>query len=335
MPTTTRLPSTAAARRLRAARILEPASPALPAELADALTRFQPGPPLNREWDRLRPVIADVMARSSIRGADSFRKYLTHLGYFLLWADDQGLPLTAVTVARVHTDEYARIGMPGSSEKSRADRRARLRWLADQVNPGQAPDKGVPVSRPTIRPPYTDHELSQVIRTALIQPTPGQTRRATICVGLGAGAGLDSADFRGLRGEHVVDSGRDGIVVRIPGRSARTVPVRRAFESLVRTGMTGRAPDQLLLGRVEDRRNLAANSLADIVALGGCPRIQQSRLRATWLAALLRQPVPLDVLLTAAGLRSARTLPDLFPHLEPVAPNARAAWLRGGEEANA
>lgn len=331
---TTRSPRTpvrnaAAARRMRSSLTAQTqAAPVLSDPLLAVVAAFQPRPPLHEAWPTLRPVVAEVLAHSVVRGPDSVRKHLTHLGYFYVWAAAQGLPLVPATLVRAYVDEYTRVGMTGSSAKSRADRRARLRSVADQVNPLQAPDRGVPVPRPSIRPPYTAAELQLLIRVAMTQPTPERTRKAAVCIGLGAGAGLDSRDFRGLRREHIRDTG-DALVVEVPGTPTRSVPVRKQLEGLVRVGIADREPAELLLGRVEERRNLAAQAIDDVVVLGDCPRIEQARLRATWLATLLRQPVPLDVVMTAAGLRSARTLADLLEHLEPLDPGQVAAFLQG------
>jgi hypothetical protein len=269
------------------------------------------------------------MTRSRIRTRNSFHKYLTHVGYFLVWADGQGLPVVTATVVRTHTDEYCRAGMPTSSEKSRADRRARLRWLADQVNPGQAPDKGVPVARPSIKPPYTEAEMAQLLRVLSTQPSAEKARQAALCVGLGAGAGIDAPDLRHLRREHISDDATGGLTVRVIGRNPRSVPLMHRYAPLVRCGVAGLKPGQLLLGRFEERRNITGHAMAGVVALGDCPRIEQSRLRATWLATLMSQPVPLGLLLNAAGLRSARTLPDLLPYLPTINATDASSALRG------
>ncbi|MDP5182388.1 hypothetical protein QOZ88_07035 [Blastococcus sp. BMG 814] len=263
--------------------------------------------------------MAETLSRSRITGVDSIRKHITHVAYFLAWAQDHDLPLSAETVVRRHVDEYARTGMPDSSEKSRADRRARLRWLADQLHPDQAPDRGVPIARPSIKPPYTSREMTQIRRVALTQPTAARRRQLCLCVGLGAGAGLDSQDLRHLTRSHVRDAADGGLNVDVAAPNPRSVTVLRDYEDLVRIGIAGFKPKTLLLGRKEDRRNLAARAIGDAVVLGDVPHIEQSRLRATWLAQLMTGSVPLSVLLTAAGLRSARTLVDLLPHLPSTA----------------
>lgn len=326
---TRRRPSAAAARRLRGDLAAVAQRDRLPAHLGELLDGFQPRRELGDQWPRLRPVVEEVMTRSRIRTRNSFHKYLTHVGYFLVWAGAQGLPVDPATVVRTHVDEYCRVGMPTSSEKSRADRRARLRWLADQVNPSQAPDRGVPVARPSIKPPYTIAEMAHLVRVASTQPSAEKARQASLCIGLGAGAGLDAPDLRRLRREHITDDASGGLTVHVPGGNPRNVPVMHRYATLVRYGVAGIDPGQLLLGRVEERRNITGHAMAELVTLGDCPRIEQSRLRATWLATLMSQPVPLGVLLNAAGLRSARTLPDLLPYLPTADPCDASQALRG------
>ena len=308
--------SASAARRLRADRSHEEPR-TLPIELRLVVDTFAPQGQIASRWDSLRPITVEALTLSNIRGLDSFRKSLTHVGYFLAWAEDQGLPLELGTVTREHADEYTRVGMTGSSEKSRADRRARLRWIADQVNPGQAPDRGIAVAKPAVKPPYSSEEMARIVRAARTQPTPTQQRNLSLCVAVGAGAGLDSVDLRSLRNHDLVNHGPvRGITVEVPGPRPRTVTVLREYEHLLRDALVG-DPDALLLGTKEDRRNIAARVIGDAVILGNCPRIEQSRLRSTWLARMLTMPVPLAVLLPAAGLQTGRTLGDLLPYLPP------------------
>ncbi|MHB1614538.1 MAG: hypothetical protein ACYCYA_09515 [Actinomycetes bacterium] len=56
-----------------------------------------------------------------------------------------------------------------------------------------------------------------------------------------------------------------------------------------------------------DRRNTAARAVEN-AALYNVPHIVPARLRATWLADLMTDAVPIGLILQAAGLRSARTL---------------------------
>lgn len=79
-----------------------------------------------------------------------------------------------------------------------------------------------------------------------------------------------------------------------------------------------------------DRRNVTSPGVAAAVtATGAEVQVAVNRLRATWLVALMCSPVPLAVLLRAAGLRSARSLVDLLSHC-PAADDEQVARLLAG-----
>ncbi|MGY1821616.1 hypothetical protein [Geodermatophilus sp. SYSU D00079] len=76
-----------------------------------------------------------------------------------------------------------------------------------------------------------------------------------------------------------------------------------------------RGKSGLLLGRKPGRSNVSTVAFENAVTADGSEiAIEVARLRTTWLTALLAVPVPLAVLLQAAGLRSARPLVDLLPY---------------------
>lgn len=158
------------------------------------------------------------------------------------------------------------------------------------------------------------------------QPTSGLTRQVSHLLGLGAGAGLDSADLKRLRRADVVDHGAErGIEVRVTNlkgsrsgnsrQTQRTVWVLKEYEDLVRRGIAGVAHSGLLLGVNAERANVAAAVYARASLGPEIPQIAQGRLRSTWMATHLTRCTPLNVLLEAAGLTTARTLIELLPHL--------------------
>jgi hypothetical protein len=63
---------------------------------------------------------------------------------------------------------------------------------------------------------------------------------------------------------------------------------------------------------------------------GNLPRLDQGRLRVTWLATHLLRSTPLRLLCAAAGLSSTRTLFDLLPLLPAADMSDAPALLRGG-----
>lgn len=326
----------AAAMRRHRAEVLQrrAASPdPLPAEFLTWLqTIYQPEGPLRAHWPQLLSFVVAALTASRIRGEASLHKYVTHLTYFGGWLLLQGVSLELSSgLVRAQVDEYCRVGMPGNTQKSRSDRRSRLRGIADQVNPDQAPTPTKSIPRPAIKAPHSASEMANICRCAGLQPTVELTRQMCLCVSVGAGAGIDSSELKLLLGSHVVDLDDQGIRIDIPGDRTRSVWVLREYEDLLRRGLVGRSPLRPLLGRKQDRRNVAADVYSRAKLYGDLPALEQSRLRTTWLATLLSRPVPLAVIFTAAGLRSTRTLFDLLPYLPaPTSAQQEAALLRDG-----
>jgi hypothetical protein len=327
--------SAAEAKRQRAQLTAERTAPPtpLPAEFLDWLrSDYRPQDEAARRlWPALLlPFTEQTLLLSQIRGEEALRKHVTHLALYSAWRHPRGLTLDPPAAMNRHdVHEYTRTGMPGSSEKSRSDRRSRLRVICDHLNPEQAPNAGVVIPRETIKPPYKAAQMQALVRAIQVQPTEELVRRLCLCVGLGAGAGIDSPDLKLLDTTHAADHGEDGIRIQVPGPHAREVWVLRDYEHLVRRGLHGLADGKPLIGWVKTRRNVAAAVYADAVLLGSLPKLEQSRLRTTWLATLMSRPVPLAVILTAAGLKSTRTLFDLLPHLDTDT-SADAGALRDG-----
>jgi integrase len=310
--------SAAAARRLVQERALRAHAP-VRAEVAAAVSSYRPNAIDGSTWSLVEPVVSRTLHASKVTGVESLRKHVTHLAVFFAWAQNRALPLEMSALTRPNVEAFIATGMPHSSPKSRSDRRAKLRAIADQLHPDQSP-RGVAIARPKVKPPYTDAEMATIARVALEQT--GQTRRRVcLCVGLGAGAGLASSDLRSLRAGDIEDRGDAGLYVAVPAPRPRRVPVLVDYETLVRTGLRGLSATDLALGLPADARNLAAGAMEDAVLGDDCPHIEQSRLRHTWLALLLTARIPLTTLLEVAGLRSPKTLTDLLEHLSPGAPD--------------
>ncbi len=284
----------------------------------------------------IRPFLRTVITASTLTGADSVRKHCIHIAGLAAYAICRGValePSQMLTTAFI--DEYVRLGMTGAGDSVKAERRRRLLALARTVNPGPTtPARLAPIGHSAVKPPYTPPELAVIARVCRTQPTETKRRDLSVVVALCAGAGLDSVDLRHLYTEHIEDLGADGLQVHVQQPRPRIVPVRRGMEELLRAAMGGRRTGELVIGEKADRRNTAARAVEN-AALYNVPHIEPARLRATWLADLMTDTVPIGVLLQAAGLKSARTLVDLMPHVGPwlehkglTAPAADA--LRGG-----
>lgn len=310
-------PSKAAVARLRAQIEAEPKGRVLAPELAAVIEAYTPTGVDDATMLRVRPFLHSAIAASTLSGAESVRKHCNHLTRLACFALDRGRPLEVPAVlTTAFIDEYVRVGMADDDRHLRAERRRRLLALATAANPGpDVPARLTPIGHSAIKPCYSPAEMATILRVSRVQPSAGRQRDLAIVVALGAGAGLDSVDMRHLRTDHVEDLADRGILVHVQGPRPRVVPLRAPFEDLLRAAVAGLDDGQLLLGRKEDRRNTAARA-TERAALHKVPHIEPARLRATWLADLMTDAVPVALILQAAGLKSARTLVELHPHLD-------------------
>jgi hypothetical protein len=301
--------------------------------LAAALGSYVPADADMTAWSCVQPTHDWVMRRAGIKGVESFKKHLGVVAGYLLWRHGRGEtiePPAAFVFSEI--DRYYADGLGAMNAKTRNDYRSRLRNVARNVNPGSgAPPKFTTAGHTAVKPGYTADEEAAIRRVALRQRNAGSRRSMCATVGLSAGAGLDAVDFRHLRRSHIDDRGDLGIVVHVPGERPRVTVVRREYEDMVRIGLTGLRSNDLVIGKKEDRTNLTARVIENAEIFEDMPRILVSRLRATWLTWLMSRPVPLQVILTASGLKSARTLADLLPHV-PAASDTEHVLRDGSEQ---
>lgn len=311
-------PSKAAVARLREEVESRPKNKELPAEVVAVIEAYVPARVSDTTMEKIRPFLVDAITASSLRGKESVRKHCNHITQLACFALKRGLPLEVTAVlTTAFIDEYVRVDMAEETEHNRAERRRRLLALARTANPGPGvPPKLTPIGHSSVKPCYSPAELAVIARAARVQPTVARQRDLGIVVALSGGAGLDSVDLRDLFTDHVEDLGEAGIRIHVQGSRPRVVVLRRPFESLLRDALKGMPAGQLLIGRKQDRRNTAARA-TERAALHNVPHIEPARLRATWLADLMTDSIPLAVILQAAGLKSARTLAELQPHLGP------------------
>lgn len=301
-----------AERNLQAQR----ATPPLPESLAEMLDGYEPGGVDTSTWSIVRPVMVTTMRCAQIRGEASFRKHLGVVAKYLVWRVSEAMPLAFPDCFnQVDIDRYYLHGLDGS-DRTRNDYRSRLTNIARRVNP--SPDATLmvtPLGHRSVRPGYSAGEMIDIRRVVQRQSSLVLRRQLCAAVGLCAGAGLSSTDLRWLRRCHITDHGSDGIEITITGAHPRVVWVRIDFEDLVRIGIDGLSPDDLVIGTSVSRRNVVGNLVAR-AELGSVDHLDASRLRSTWLTWLLTQPVPLATIMAASGLQSARTLTELLDHLD-------------------
>jgi hypothetical protein len=266
------------------------------------------------------PAIRSVMERAvHIRGFANFCKHTSDVSALVKWALDNKKDLGWVALmSHKVIYEFSLTNKGARRENTSKERTNRLIKLATRINPGEgAPPPPEPIGHRKIQSPYTPNQDRAIIRVAKTQPTAIRQRQLCLIVGLARGAGVSIPEIRLMIGCDVTDRGGEGIDVLVGAVGhKRIIPVRRTYEELVRIGIKGIKPGELLLGRVVNRRNVTSDIISNSEGVGNAPHIDAARLRTTWIAELMLDPIPIAVILTAAGLKSARTLSDLIPYLQ-------------------
>ena len=214
---------------------------------------------------------------------------------------------------------------PGLSGVARRTLRTNLRFTGRRVVPHLYP-ADLPLPRERARQPYTPAEIGGYLALADAQPAMERRMRAAGLVCLGAGAGLIRGDLREARGADVARRS-GGVVVTVRGARPRTVPVLARYHArlLAAARFTG---TRLICGGADPgRRNLTNPLVAALDGGGGLPRLDTSRLRATWLRDAAELP-GLATFLHAAGITCSQRLGDLVAGLEPAG-EAEAVRLPG------
>jgi integrase len=267
----------------------------------------------------------DVIARTGPQGRERAKN--------LLWAAGKladyglGLGLEAVPEVLLHPSAAERFTRcaPGLSPVARRTLRANLRFIGRRVVPQLYP-ADLPLPRERAKQPYRPEEISGFLALADAQPTTQRRMRAAGLVCLGAGAGLIRGDLREIRGTDV-SCRSGGVVVQVRGRRARVVPVLDRYHARLLAAARS-AGNALICGGADPGRRNVANPLITALDGGsGLPRLDTSRLRATWLAETA-ELLGLATFMHAAGISCSQRLGDLIAGLEPAG-EARAVRLLG------
>lgn len=221
-------------------------------------------------------------------------------------------------------ERFVLVGASGLSGAARRTLRTNLRHVAARVGGGPA---AVSLSRERAKAAYTDADIAAYLGLADAQPTRARRMRAQALICLGAGAGLMGADLRQVRGVDVVERS-GGVVVDVSGRRPRTVPVLARYHDRLVTSADFAAEGWMIGGVDPMRHNVTTPLVSSLAGGADLARLQTSRLRSTWLAALAHQ-LGIATFLAAAGIHCSQRLGDIAATLT-VAPEAEAVALLGG-----
>jgi len=256
----------------------------------------------------------DVVATAAPEGRERAKNLLQSAGKLADYAIGLGLEAVPGAVLHPSTAERFTRCAPGLSGVARRTLRTNLRFIGRRVVPHLYP-ADMPLPRERSKKPYSPAEIGGFLALADAQPAMERRMRAAGLVCLGAGAGLIRGDLRDARGSDVAcRSG--GVVVQVRSGRARVVPVLAGYHGrlLAAARFAGHA---LICGGADPgRRNLTTPLITALDGGTGLPRLDTSRLRATWLADCA-ELLGLATFMHAAGISCSQRLGDLLAGLEP------------------
>ncbi len=146
---------------------------------------------------------------------------------------------------------------------------------------------------------------------------------------LAAGAGLIRSGLRHVRGTGICRR-PGGVLVQVRGARPRVVPVLARYHGPLLESARF-AGEHLVTGGTDPQRGNITNPLVTALAGGtGLPRLDTSRLRATWLADCAALP-GLPTFLHAAGITCSQRPGDIIVGLPPGG-EEQAVALPGGQQ---
>jgi integrase len=291
------------------------------AEVAAYIGRWQPSSVSAEAAAFARDVITSVRPGGQDRAKN------------LLWAAGKladyaiGLGLEAVPDVVLHpsvAERFTRCA-PGLSPAARRTLRTNLRFIGRRVVPQLYP-QDLPLPRERAKAPYSPAQITGYLALADAQPALERRMRAAGLVCLGAGAGLIRGDLRDVRGTDVACRA-GGVIVPVRGARPRAVPVLSRYHARLLAAARFAGTGLICGGTDPGRRNLTNPLVRALDGGTGLPRLDTSRLRATWLADCA-ELLGLATFMHAAGISCSQRLGDLVAGLAPAG-EAEAVWLLG------
>lgn len=284
-----------------------------------------------RYWAVIGTFVRAAVADAQPATAYTANSLLSTVARHVLWCwQSAGLELDrAVVFDRWVIEEYTHKGAPHLSAASRGNRRSQLFRVAEALlgpEGSRVPRTPLPASDP-VRP-YCAAELTALRSWAYGQATATRRRDAATLLALGAGAGLAVEDIAGLlAGMVTVDE--EGVLLSVPGRRARLVPVLVDWEEALIEAARSVPPERPLFG--EERHSANKNFVTNFVAKSSGVEIKPlvQRLRATWIVHHLTARTPVVPFMAAAGVQSLDALTRYLRFIPGIDPAEARRALRG------
>jgi integrase len=257
----------------------------------------------------------DVIAQAGPEGRERAKNLLWAAAKLADWALPLGLEAVPEVLLHPSAAERFTRCAPGLSPVARRTLRTNLRFIGRRVVPQLYP-ADLPLPRERAKQPYGPAQIDGYLALADAQPTAERRMRAAGLVCLGAGAGLIRGDLRDVRGTDVACRA-GGVIVSVHGARPRTVPVLARYHCRLLAAAASAGNALICGGAGPGRRNITNPLIRALDGGGGLPRLDTSRLRATWLAEVA-ELLGLATFMHAAGISCSQRLGDLLAGLEPA-----------------
>jgi hypothetical protein len=259
-----------------------------------------------------RSVVCDTQPTSPARA----RALLWACSRLAAWGEGVGLALSPLVLFHPSTlERYLVTGLVSESATLRRSARANLRFVARAVCPEACGPSPEVIGRDGPKAPYRQAEIDGYLALAHHQPTQARRQRLSGLVCLGAGAGLSGPDLRLVTGHHVIERS-GGVVVCVEGPRERCVPVLARYQDRLVEAASFAGSRFVCGGESPHRRNVTASLVGKLSGGADLPRLEVSRLRATWLAEQADR-FGMAVLLEVSGLKRSSRLGDLVSGFDP------------------
>src|SRR6266568_3996543 len=224
----------------------------------------------------------DVITAVAPDGQERAKNLLRAAGKLAGYAIPLGLDAVPEVLLHPSVAERFTRCAPGLSPVARRTLRTNLRFTGRRVVPQLYP-QDMPLPRERAKQPYGPAQIDGYLALADAQPTRERRMRAAGLVCLGAGAGLIRGDLRDVRGTDVARRS-GGVVVTVRGARARTVPALDRYHARLLAAAAFAGTGLICGGADPGRRNITNPLITALDGGSGLPRLDTSRLRATWLA---------------------------------------------------
>ncbi len=297
----------------------------------DALVaQYRPRMP-DAAWEPIAPFVRAAVRDATPHTVYGVKALLSTLAHFARWCSETaGLELDrAVVFDRYVIEEFIVKGCPGLNPASRGNRRSQLLRIAEALlGPVRAPSALTPLRASDPQRPYTEAEIASLRSWASGQGTAGRRRDAWTLLALGLGAGLAAEDIRFLTAS-MVRHDSHGVILDVPGRHPRQVPVLDSWSEPVLAAAAAIAADRPLFrpDRGSGNKNFVGQFVHASNGAGRKPSVQ--RLRVTWIVWHLNAGTPVVPVMEAAGVERLGALTRYVRFVKDVDADEARKRLQG------